>query len=190
MTWQEPAVQAAGLSSLGQISQRLEPEYRRNLDEWYGSPFEWLKHQPSRTVGAIFERLVEEFYTARGFIVRSSPDSDADRVVSGIRTEIKGSTLWANGSYKFQQLRDQRYEIVICLGISPFNAHGWVIPKDVIMGGIGTLSGLKHQHGGQQGTDTAWLTVRPGAIPSWLRDFGGTLEEATAVLRAYIGDQS
>ena len=35
--------------------------------------------------------------------------------------------------YKFQQLRDQNYEFAICLGISPFSAHCWVLPKAEIM---------------------------------------------------------
>ena len=60
---------------------------------------------------------------AKGFDVAKSPDSQADRIIAGARAEIKTSTLWKNGVYMFQQLRDQNYAFVICLGISPLNAH-------------------------------------------------------------------
>ena len=89
--------------------------------------------------------------------------------------------LWKNGSYKFQQLRDQNYEFVICLGISPFDVHCWVLPKTVVMqkwesGEIGS------QHGGRAGKDTAWLTVFPDNVPKWLQAFGGKLSDAITLV--------
>jgi len=89
------------------ISQALQLEYQSENREWEGSPFAWIKTRPSRQVGAIGERLVAGWLAARGFNVTRSSDSDADRVIEGKRVEIKFSTLWANGGYKFQQLRDQ-----------------------------------------------------------------------------------
>ena len=62
-----------------------------------------------------------------------STDSECDRVIEGLRVEIKGSTRWKTRGFKFQQLRDQRYDVAICLGISPFDAHCWTIPKEVIV---------------------------------------------------------
>lgn len=84
-----------------------------------------------------------------------SPDSDADRNIAGTRAEIKFSTLWKSGVYKFQQLRDQNYQVAVCLGIGPFDAHCWAIPKTFIMQNWGKAEGLTPQHGGARGPDTA-----------------------------------
>ena len=150
---------------------------------WEGSPFGWLKQGPSsRQKGKIAEQLVESFFASKGFVVEKSPDSEADRIINGLRTEIKASTLWQNGTYRFQQLRDQNYAVAICLGISPFDAHCWAIPKSVIIDNPSRLEGLRPQHRGSEGRDTAWLKVDPKKVQSWLLPFGGTLGEAVQVL--------
>ncbi len=95
--------------------------------------------------------------------------------------------FWKAGSYKFQQLRDQDYEFAVCLGVSPFDAHCWVIPKSVIMGQWGEGNGLESQHGGRVGTDTAWLSVRPGHEPEWLNECGGRLAGAAVLIAKITG---
>lgn len=81
------------------------------------------------------------------------------------------------GFYKFQQIRDQNYDMIVCLGVSPFDAHCWAMTKDEVMGRCGRPDGegLPHQHGGQAGTDTCWLTVDPAAAHAWLKPHGGSL---------------
>ena len=168
---------------LVEASDILQAEYVKDDDAWVGSPFAWIKNRPSsRQKGAICEKLVSGFLVAKGFRVDRSPDSDADRVVNGLRVEIKSSTLWENGGYRFQQLRDQNYDVAICLGISPFAAHCWVLPKSLLMEKWGTPE-LPVQHGGQRGSDTVWLSVEPDNVQDWLRPYGGTLDEAVEVLR-------
>lgn len=118
-----------------------------------------------------------------------SPDSDADRLVNGHRTEIKFSTRWKSEVYKFQQLRDQNYVFAICLGVSPFDAHCWVLPKAELLSrwkeSISQgheVGGIQSQHGGADGRDTAWLTVDPSSPPVWLSAYGGRLASAAAFL--------
>lgn len=171
---------------LAAISQAMEAEYQSENLEWVGSPFAWIKTRPSRQVGMVGERLVAGWCASKGLDVTRSPDSDADRLIEGIRAEIKFSTLWAGGGYKFQQLRDQNYDVAICLGISPFDAHCWVIPKLVIMQQWDQYGGLQTQHGGSRGSDTAWLSVNLACIPPWLTEYGGRLREAFAVLLRLI----
>ncbi len=177
---QDPEVQR-----LAAIAGIIEPDYRGAASDWDQSPFGWIKTLPSRSSGAVFEALVAGWCAAKGLDVIRSPDSDADRIISGLRTEIKGSTLWKNGSYKFQQLRDQNYKIVVCLGISPFDAHCWVLDKDAVMAmwANGTISS---QHGGASGSDTAWITVNPNSPPDWLRPLGGTLSAGFSRIQAMI----
>lgn len=121
----------------------------------------WIERRPSRQVGAIGEKLVAGWLAAKDFDVVRSPDSEADRLIDGHRIEIKFSTLWKNGGYKFQQLRDQNYEFAICLGIGPFSAHCWVLPKAEIMRRWKAGDGIKSQHGGARGSDTAWQQESP-----------------------------
>ncbi|HOY68882.1 MAG TPA: hypothetical protein PLP29_18535 [Candidatus Ozemobacteraceae bacterium] len=160
------------------ISKALEAEYSSGEDEWLGSPFAWIKTRPSRQVGAIGEKLIAGWLAARGFNVTRSSDSDADRIIEGLRVEIKFSTRWATGVYKFQQLRDQKYDIALCLGVSPFDAHCWVIPKQDILRLWKVEGIISNQHGGMNGTDTAWIDVNPRDIPHWLHEYGGSLASA------------
>jgi len=178
-----PQIQSADVRLLAGIAATLQPDYAETGISWEGSPFAWIKPRPSRQRGAIGEKLVSGFFAAKGFDVIRSPDSEADRIIENIRTEIKFSMLWENGSYKFQQLRDQNYMAVICLGISPFDAHCWAIPKSIIQEGIGQFSGLSPQHGGQQGRDTAWLKINPLDIQDWLSPYGATLQKAVKSFR-------
>ena len=166
---------------LATIAEVIEQDYRNAATDWAHSPFGWIKSLPSRSAGAVFESLVAGWCAAKGLDVVRSPDSDADRVIAGLRTEIKGSTLWRNGSYKFQQLRDQNYSIVVCLGISPFDAHCWVIEKADVMA-LWNAGAISSQHGGASGSDTAWVTVNPGNPPSWIRPYGGSLAAGFARL--------
>ncbi|GEM82629.1 MULTISPECIES: hypothetical protein [Meiothermus] len=175
------------VSILASISQALQAEYQSENREWEGSPFAWIRTRPSRQVGAIGEKLVSGWLAARGFNVVRAGDSDADRVIEGKRVEIKFSTLWENGRYKFQQLRDQRYDLVICLGISPFSAHCWVIPKEDIIQLWKVEHKIMSQHGGQDGADTAWIDVLVESPSEWLNRYGGSLSDAILRLSEITG---
>lgn len=131
-------------------------------DPWAGSPFAWIRTRPSRQVGKIGEQLVAGWCAAKGLDVTRSSNSEADRVIAGRRVEIKFSTLWESGVYKFQQLREQDYEFAVCLGISPFDAHCWVISKAVLRQHV---IGHTPQHTGKGGTDTFWLSFDASSPP-------------------------
>lgn len=166
------------------ITESLHKDYSSlNLD-WKESPFAWIKSLPSKTVGKIGEQIIERWCMAHNFDVRSSPDSDADRIINGLRVEIKFSTLWQSGIYKFQQLRNQAYDVVICLGISPFNVHCWVLSKRLIL--EKWKSGeIRSQHGGGAGQDTAWIEVKPDNPHAWLTPRLGGPTAAIQLLRQF-----
>jgi hypothetical protein len=172
---------------LAGISATLEADYTEDDAAWRGSPFAWIRTRPSRQKGAIGEKLVAGWLAARGFNVTRAKNSDADRVIENKAVEIKFSTLWESGSYTFQQLRDQQYDLVICLGISPFDAHCWVIEKKDILRYWRETGDLSSQHGGASGSDTAWLTVNPKAVHGWLRAHGGTLREGLGHISRLTG---
>ena len=172
---------------LEELSQQLSASYADEDLEWRDSPFAWIKSRPSRQRGKIAEELVAALCDAAGLRVARSPDSDADLIVEGVRVEVKSSTLWKNRRYKFQQLRDQNYAIAICLGLSPFSAHCWAIPKHVLLQNWDAGSiGIGSQHGGSAGTDTAWIDLEPLHPPPWMQPYGGSLEEGIATFRSLL----
>ena len=167
---------------LAGLAATLEADYGDDSLDWEGSPFAWIKSRPSRQVGAIGERLVAGWLAARDFAVGPAGDNEADRIVNNKRVEVKFSTLWAGGHYKFQQIRNQRYDLMICLGVSPFDTHSWVFTKDFLLDGWGNLQGFSPQHGGRAGIDTAWIQVDPAAPQPWIIPHGGTLRDSINTL--------
>lgn len=168
---------------LASVASTLKADYVHEGadDPWLGSPFAWIRTLPSRQRGKIGEQLVAGWCAAKGLDVVGCRDSEADRVIAGHRIEIKFSTLWKSGVYKFQQVREQQYDYLICLGISPFDAHCWVISKDLLREHV---IGHTPQHTGKGGTDTFWLSFRADSPPEWLSACGGTLAQAFKVLRS------
>lgn len=101
-------------------------------------------------------------------------------MIGGRRFEIKLSTRWESGVYKFQQFHDQDYEYAICLGISPQVVHCWVISKVELLKHV---IGHTPQHTGAGGTDTFWLSFPADQHPVWLEPFGGSLARALEILK-------
>lgn len=172
---------------LAAVASGLRDEHQTSDDLWSLSPFRWIRSRPSRSRGAIGEKLVAGWCRAHEINVQRSPDSEADRILDGVRAEIKLSTLWKARVYKFQQIRDQDYDLLICLGLSPFEAHAWVFEKDWLVSKVGQVPGLRRQHGGASGQDTAWLSVSPADVHPWMNGFGGDLRSAMRRLRELLG---
>ena len=171
------AVDDPDLSKFIQITDKVSQEYAANLAGWSGSPFAWILTLPSRARGAAGEKIVDSWLTSNGFEVRRARQSGCDRIVSGKNVEIKFSTLWKAGSYTFQQLRDQDYESLFLLGISPNTVHAWFVPKAV------AWERAIPQHGGAAGTDTKWLTFPADSPPTWLQEYGGSLSAVLEILK-------
>lgn len=169
------------VQTLAGLAAAIAPDYSREVDDpWVGSPFQWILAVPSRTKGAIGEALVAGWCAAKGFDVVRSRNSAADRIINGHRMEIKLSTLWRNGGYKFQQIRDQDYDFLFCLGLSPFDAHAWLLPKHILQTYV---IGHMGQHTGSRGSDTAWLGLAPSEPFSWMAPFGGRLGDVARLIR-------
>ena len=160
-----------------QCSDALQEDYPAKKTIWKGSPFEWIQRKPSSTKGAIGKKLISNYLTRKGFDVYHSPGSEADRVIADKRVAIKTSCLWKSGKYRFQQIRDQDYDFVMCLGISPSDVHCWVFPKQLMIEKWDSGE-ISSQHLGEKGRETSWFPINPRALPEWIAEQGGSLTEA------------
>jgi len=159
----------------------IKHEFERDHSAWAGSPFDWVRNLPSGSKGKLGKRLVYQWCAIKGLSIGTSPDSEADMLINNHRVEIKFSTLWQEGVYNFQQIREQNYEYAVCLGISPFEAHCWVVSKKILRKNV---IGHLGQHTGSSGQETAWFAVNPKSPPDWLIPCGGTLDQAYKVLKS------
>lgn len=180
-------MQNSAYSSLIKISEKTHLFYKEKdatkQKEWVNSPFGWFALDlTSRQKGAAGEKMVADFLEQQGFSVSKSPDSEADLVVNNYRVEVKCSTLWESGIYTFQQIRDQNYSILVCLGISPNTAHAWVTRKADI-----DWHNISGQHTGKNAKDTSWVQFPPSECPyAWLRPQTGDLDKACEELKKLL----
>lgn len=172
---------------LVKISEDLYSPYKEKKEkkqkEWENSPFSWFVFDlTSSQKGAVGEKMVAKFLTQQGFSVSKSPGSDSDLAVNGHQVEVKCSTLWEGGIYKFQQIRDQDYSILFCLGISPHEAHAWVARKADI-----DWNEISGQHTGEGAKDTSWTGFAPSQCPhTWMHPQTGDLTKVCGELRKII----
>jgi len=83
--------------------------------------------------------------------------------------------------FKFQQIREQDYSYCLCLGISPFDAQAWLLPKAVLREFV---IGHMGQHTGATGADTAWLGFKATAPYDWMAPYGSRLSDVRALIEA------
>ena len=137
----------------------LQAQYPRPR-YWPGSPFAWLLELSSGSRGAIARNLVQGWAADLGLTAtQETHNNQRYVVVDGLRIQVKMSTLWENGTYRFQQIRDQPYDYLFCLGISPNDVHAWLIPKDDL---LMHLRGDHGQHTGAGARETYWIVGMPG----------------------------
>jgi len=158
----------------------IKNDIEKDRKEWEDSPFYWILRLPAGSKGKLGSNLIKQWCALKGLTIGTSPDSEADLLINNHRVEVKFSSLWETGIYRFQQIRDQNYEFIICLGISPHDAHCWVIDKATLREKV---IGHMGQHTGRASKETSWLTVNPKSPPDWLMEFGGSLSEAYDVLK-------
>lgn len=165
---------------------RNREDFPPNEDAWRGSRYAYLRQLQSRRRGAAGEDLVEKLLVGLGYQVQRAGDSQADRQIKGsgaaTRIEIKISTEWQGGQYRWSQFRDQDYEWAVLVGISPRAARIWVIPKDVV------LAHAEGQHSGAGAKETFWIAVDADDIPEWMNEWGGDLKCVPAAFRTAFGD--
>lgn len=157
----------------------LETEYERDAG-WEHSPYKWILGQPSGTKGAIARRLVALWAAGSSkMLTQSTIDGQILLHDSASKYQIKFSTMWGTGSYRFQQFRKGTYDHMILFGLAPRDMNIWIVPREAIATHI---VGSNGQHTGSGAAETDWFEVDPSDVPEWLQDWGGTLTNARRVL--------
>ena len=101
-----------------EVSEEIDDSFDPRYED---SVFLPLKQLSSKTKGAKFEQIVEEAMSKNGHKVgKSANGSDSDRAIDDLNVEIKGSFLWkGQDTFRFQQIRNQDYDLVIFLFVYP-----------------------------------------------------------------------
>lgn len=171
------------LEFLTLILRGLESNYP-GTQAWDESPFKWVLAQPSATKGSIGRQLVIAWANLHGLFPRQvSLEHQTYLELNDVLIQVKFSTLWDTGYYRFQQIRDKGYNYSLCFGLAPFDMNAWLIPKQLL--DIHVI-GTKGQHTGAGSGETWWFEVSPSGPPSWLQECGGQLKDVADHLRTLV----
>jgi len=153
----------------------LHEELEDENDPWENSPFEWILQLPARKKGKLARQLVASWLATKGISCELSGDSSETLKINDSRFAIKFSSIWAKGFYRFQQIRAEGYDYIICLGISPYKVHCWVFDRRY------AIKNARKQHETEY-----WITIDPEQPKDWMKEYGGTLDQAYRNLKILI----
>jgi hypothetical protein len=161
------------LEKISRELSKAHPEASKENKEWSTSEFNWLRALPPGRKGAIGRYFVHSLFRDYGL---TSFGRKQLVVVNSQVISVKTSLMWGGGNIRFQNIRNTPYDFVLCLGIYPKKAFGWLIPKPELWMD-GTIRedrpGVTKQH---KGAD-AWIEINPDKPPTWLKAYGGTSDD-------------
>jgi len=165
-------------------SQELSKVKRQIEEDIYrGSEFEWYRNLSSKRKGRVGELMVGDHFQKMGMEVYTSKEARTKKLVDKsvrlsdydlyikdleIRAEVKTSTIWGNtNSFKFQQIREQEYDIIVFQFIHPDYVQLFYCTKEeaqqfIMIEGNG-------QHGGGDAEETSWISVTKDKIPAYMK---------------------
>ena len=125
--------------------------------------------------------MLVTWLASKGISTELAGNSSETLLIKNLKFSIKFSTLWSQGSYRFQQIREKGFDYLICFGISPFEAHCWVFEREF------AISNASQQH---KGGSEYWFSIDPNNQPEWTKNCGGSLGEAYQVLKKIKPNES
>lgn len=151
-------------------------------DPYADSPFRELKALSSKRKGAWFERIVESILRSKGYIVEKPSHTDHDRIVNGLKMEIKGSFMWGSSEgFRWQQIRsNQDYDFICFLAVYPYSLDLKGAPKSVVLKEVATPTGeglyIHNQHGGKTKNSGTYFIQGPIKDFPWLEEVEDVIE--------------
>lgn len=149
-------------ASITHLQSELEKE-----DEWSKSPFAWVRHLPESQQKIVGTQLVAAWCADKGLILQTGQLL----TVKGYKVATSFS-LFANGTYSFQ-FTQKDFDYLLCVGISPKQAHGWLLKYDEI---------LRYTERQQEGNYI--IHIDPENPFMWC--LGGTLDQTFAILKNLV----
>jgi hypothetical protein len=161
---------------LASTSANLQEDLEEKSDQWKNSPFEWITLLPARTKGKISRELLTKWLEWKDIDLEKLKDSSETIKIRNHEFALKFSTLWKTGIYKFQQIKYDGPNYIICFGLSPFKYHCWIIDKE---------SAIQYGNPQHKGADNSeyWLSINPENIPNWINKFGGDFNSAIKIIQ-------
>lgn len=128
------------------------------------------------------EATLHQLLQDSGYEVKRAGSSEHDRLVNGVKVEIKGSFLWegSNRRFSWQQIRlDQDYDLLALLAFYPDRLAVLGATKQTVARKLGVQDADGkwpfNQHGGSSVNSGAFvLSGLPEDFP-WLVPLGGLL---------------
>ena len=149
-----------------------------NKDPYSGSSLRSFKNLSSKRKGKFFEALCQEYYESLERKVTKPENSQHDRIIDGLKKEIKGSFLWGEGThFRWQQIRvDDDYDQVIFMAAYPDRIELYEADKQTIkdMLSVQDADGNwpYNQHGGKtKNSGTFFIDGFPQDF-DWMRKVG------------------
>ena len=124
-----------------------------SFDERYeGSRFENYKKLGAKQKGAVSERILSDVLSQLGHVVESPLSSDHDRIIDGVKIEMKSSTLnKGTDKFSFLQIRpNQDVDKYMFSTFLPNDLRIFVMDKSKVLELI-EENIIKPQHGGNKG---------------------------------------
>lgn len=169
------------INYMAEVLSQLESKSARSRD-WDDSPFKWILTQPSATKGSVGRQLAKALGTFHGLrLDQIVKDNQYYLEFGEVLIQVKFSTMWDTGVYRFQQIRDHDYDFCLALGLAPFHMNAWLIPKEILDTHV---IGTQGQHTGATSSETWWFEVTPQNPQRWIAECGGQLSEVGHMLRS------
>ena len=174
--------------SNSRIDKKEEMERRR----WENSPFLSLREIHSNKLrGEILSELMLALIKLQGFDVeiraRINHESSMIIIGKGIgQMQVKTSLLPQAGNYTFQQIRKvDNFDALIFFGISPHEAHWWVVNRGVIIDNLDEWIKRKNLNVQHRDVDKM-VTFNVKRVPQWLVPLGGKLDKGLEVFKKEV----
>lgn len=147
-------------ASITHLQAELEQE-----DAWSNSPFAWVQRlpEPQRNIAGV--ALIAAWCQSKGLVLGPG----GVLTINGCNV-LASFAMLVEGAYLFQ-LPQKDFDYLLCFGISPKQAHGWILSHNEV---------LRYAHG--QSTKFFTLDIRPENPPTWLDHTDGSFDHVLIIL--------